>query len=166
MNIKKKSIKNINGLNYFYLESGALDKKKSNIILFLHGFPELSYSYRYLMKYFSREGYFCIAPDQRGYGNTKLERGSKDKVINYSIFNLTKDIYCFLKALKISKVNLVGHDFGVYVACYFSLFYPNLVQSIVTMSMPFSVLSSNKQKFNIFKVNKALKKLKPPRKHY
>ena len=43
---------------------------EGKVILFLHGFPELSYSYRYLLKNFSNEGYYCIAPDQRGYGKT------------------------------------------------------------------------------------------------
>ena len=54
MKIKKKIINNINGLNYFYLQSGIINKNKSNVILFLHGFPELSFSYRYLMTYFSK----------------------------------------------------------------------------------------------------------------
>ena len=48
------------------------------------------------MDYFSKDGYFCIAPDQRGYGNTKIIDNNKDKVSNYSILNLTKDIYFFL----------------------------------------------------------------------
>ena len=74
MKVKGKFAKNVNGLKYFYLQSGNLNKKKSNTILFLHGFPELSYSFRYLMEYFSKVGYFCIAPDQRGYGNTKLTK--------------------------------------------------------------------------------------------
>ena len=166
MQVKRKIVKNINGLNYFYLQSGILNKKKSNVILFLHGFPELSYSYRYLMKYFSKEGYFCIAPDQRGYGNTKLIKSSKDKSNNYSIFNLTKDIYCFLNALKIYKVNLVGHDFGSYVTCYFSLIYPNFIKSVVIMSMPFSGPKNKKNHFDIKKINKNLGTLNPARKHY
>ena len=68
MKIKKKLLKILMVLNYFYLQSGVLNKKKSNVILFLHGFPELSYSYRYINEIFCKEGYFCIAPDQRGYG--------------------------------------------------------------------------------------------------
>ena len=71
------------------------------------------------MDYFSKDGYFCITPDQRGYGNTKLIENKKDKVSNYSILNLTKDIYYFLNKLGISKINIVGHDFGSYVASYF-----------------------------------------------
>ena len=166
MKIQKKIINNINGLNYFYLQTGMINKKKSNVILFLHGFPELSYSYRYLMDYFSKDGYFCITPDQRGYGNTKLIENKKDKVSNYSILNLTKDIYYFLNKLGISKINIVGHDFGSYVASYFSLLYPKLINTLVIMSMPFAGPKNKKNKFDIKKINKKLKELLPSRKHY
>ena len=166
MKIKRKFAKNVNGLKYFYLQSGYLNKEKSNTILFLHGFPELSYSFRYLMEYFTKEGYFCIAPDQRGYGYTKLKKNKKDKVTNYSILNLTKDIFCFLKELQISKVNIVGHDFGSYITCYFSLLYPNFIKSVVTMSMPFSGTKNKKYNFDIKKINEGLKALKPSKKHY
>ena len=74
MKIRKKIIQNINGLNYFFLESGNLNAEKSNAIVFLHGFPELSYSYRYLLKNFAEDGYYCIAPDQRGYGRTSQRK--------------------------------------------------------------------------------------------
>ena len=166
MKIKRKIIKNINGLNYFILETGKINKKKSNVILFLHGFPELSYSYRYLLKYFAKAGYYCIAPDQRGYGNTKQNNISKDIASNYSIFNLTKDIYSLLSKLAIMKVSIVGHDFGSYIAGYFSVLYPNFVKSVVIMSMPFGGVANNKINFDIRKINKNLNSLNPAKKHY
>jgi len=166
MKIKKKLINNINGLNYFILEAGKINKKKSNVILFLHGFPELSYSYRYLLRYFAKAGFYCIAPDQRGYGNTKQNNISKDIAYNYTIFNLTKDIYVLLSKLAIMKVNIVGHDFGSYIASYFSVFYPSFIKSIVIMSMPFGGVANNKINFDIRKINKNLNSLKPSKKHY
>ena len=166
MKIKKKFVKNINGLNYFYLESGKINEIKSNVILFLHGFPELSYSFRYLLKSFSDEGYYCIAPDQRGYGKTKFIYPEKRNAANYSIFNLTNDIYLLLIKLGIKKINLVGHDFGSYVASYFCLFYPKIAKSLVLMSMPFGGVASEKTVFDTLQANKSLRLLKPPRKHY
>ena len=38
MKITKKIINNINGLNYFYLQTGMINKKKSNVILFFMAF--------------------------------------------------------------------------------------------------------------------------------
>ena len=101
------------------------------------------------MHYFSKDGYFCIAPDQRGYGNTKLIDNKKDKISNYSILNLTKDIYCFIKKLGVTKINVVGHDFGSYVASYFSMLYPKFINTLVIMSMPFSGTKNNKNKFSV-----------------
>ena len=48
--------------------------KKSNkdypIALLLHGFPELSFSWRKIIPQLSNAGFRVIAPDQRGYGKT------------------------------------------------------------------------------------------------
>ena len=109
MKIKKKTLKEINGLNIFFLECGKRSHKKTDIILFLHGFPELSYSFRHLMLLFAKKGYYCVAPDQRGYGKTTLSKNFKDKIINYSIFNLTKDIYGLIVKLGFKKVNIVKY---------------------------------------------------------
>ncbi len=166
MKIRKKIVQNINGLNYFFLESGNLNAEKSNAIFFLHGFPELSYSYRHLLKNFAEEGYYCIAPDQRGYGRTSQRKNSKDLVSNYSIFNLTKDIFFLLCRLRLKKINLVGHDFGSYVVGYFCLLYPTYVKSIVIMSMPFGGAVQKKTSFNIKKIDNELRSLKDPKKHY
>ena len=166
MEIKNKIIQNVNGLDISILESGNINKNKNNVILFLHGFPELSYSYRYLLKFFSKAGYYCVAPDQRGYGNTKLTKAKRDIVSNYSITNLTKDLYSLINKFQIKKINIVGHDFGSYVAGYFAIFYPDRVKSIVMMSMPFSGTFSKNSQFDLRKINTNLRLLKPPKKHY
>ena len=71
---------------------------------------------------------------------------NKEKLINYSIFNLTKDILVFLKKLKIFKIHIVGHDFGAYVAGYFSILHPNYIKSLTIMSMPFEGVIKKKEK--------------------
>ena len=166
MKIKKKTLKEINGLNIFFLECGKRSHKKTDIILFLHGFPELSYSFRHLMLLFAKKGYYCVAPDQRGYGETTLSKNFKDKIINYSIFNLTKDIHDLIVKLGFKKVNIVGHDFGSYVAGYFSILYPQLTKSLSLMSMPFEGTPSQKTRFDHKLINKKLNIIKPARKHY
>ena len=64
------------------------------------------------------------------------------------------------------KINIIGHDFGSYVAGYFAIFYPDSVKSIVMMSMPFSGTFSKNSQFDIRKINTNLRLLKPPKKHY
>ena len=110
--IKSRIIKNVNGLNIRILENNV-KKKSRNIILLLHGFPEISYSYRYIMLLFEKVGYYCIAPDQRGYGKTKSI--GKETLNAFSVLNLAKDMSCLMEKLNINKFHLIGHDFGAYV---------------------------------------------------
>ncbi len=161
--IKSRKIKNVNGLD-IYIKETKVQKKNSNIILLLHGFPELSYSYRHIMIMLAKSGYYCIAPDQRGYGKTISKE--KSKVSSFSIFNLTKDIYLLSQKLRIDKFHLVGHDFGSYVSSYFALLYPDKLLSITLMSMPFSGPPDIKNIDKLFLLNKSLSILEPKRKHY
>ncbi|PNX66404.1 epoxide hydrolase, partial [Trifolium pratense] len=40
------------------------------VVLFLHGFPELWYSWRHQILALSSLGYRAVAPDLRGFGDT------------------------------------------------------------------------------------------------
>lgn len=57
-------------------------------MLFVHGFPECWYSWRYQMREFSKN-YWCVAYDQRGYGESDKPKG----YLNYQIDNMADDIY-------------------------------------------------------------------------
>ncbi len=134
----------------------------------MHGFPELSYSFRHLMNDLANQGFYCIAPDQRGYGKTTYISAKEKLLSKFSVLNLTKDIFFLLQSLNVKKVNIIGHDFGSYISCYFSLLYPQMVNSLVIMSMPFGgpVSKKNIGRYDINEINKSLLKLSPRRKHY
>ena len=53
----------------FYLSAGKENNKK---IYFIHGWPELSISWRHQLAFFSELGFYAIAPDMRGYGQSSL----------------------------------------------------------------------------------------------
>ena len=95
--IKSRVIKNVNGLDLYILENNVKVKKK-NVILLLHGFPEISFSYRYIMLLFEKAGYYCIAPDQRGYGQTKSK--VKETLNSFSVLNLAKRYVLFNGKIK------------------------------------------------------------------
>ena len=161
--LKSRILNNINGLNIHILENNA-KIKKDNIVLLLHGFPEISFSYRYLMVLFEKVGYYCIAPDQRGYGLTKSL--TNENLNSFSVLNLTKDISLLTDKLKIKNYHLVGHDFGAYISSYMCLLYPKKISSLTLMSMPFSGPPLLKNIDNLFNINKKLSFLKPKKKHY
>jgi pimeloyl-ACP methyl ester carboxylesterase len=49
----------------FYLACGAAD---APLIIFSHGWPELSISWSHQLPVFAALGFRAIAPDMRGYG--------------------------------------------------------------------------------------------------
>ena len=51
----------------FYLECGPAD---GPLLVFLHGWPELSISWRHQLPCFAAMGFRCVAPDMRGYGRS------------------------------------------------------------------------------------------------
>ena len=161
--MKSRIIKNVNGLNINILEN-SIKKKADNVILLLHGFPEISFSYRYLMLLFERENYYCIAPDQRGYGKTYSL--FKENFDTYSVLNLAKDISSLIDRLNIKKFHLIGHDFGAYIASYLCLLYPKNISSVTLMSMPFSGPPKKTNINKLFNLNKKLAMLSPKKKHY
>ena len=161
--IKSKIIKNVNGLNIHILENNV-KKKSKNVILLLHGFPEISFSYRYIMLLFEKAGYYCIAPDQRGYGQTKSK--GKETQNSFSVLNLAKDIYCLMEKLNINQYHLIGHDFGAYISSYLCLLYKKNILSLTLMSMPFPGPPMLKNINKLLEMNKKLALLEPKRKHY
>ena len=66
--IRSRQIDIATGLNMHVLEAGEAAGRP--VVLLLHGFPELAYSWRKIMKPLADAGYHVVAPDQRGYGRT------------------------------------------------------------------------------------------------
>src|SRR5438105_15395821 len=65
--IRSRVVANVNGLNVHILEVG-FESAGRPLVLLLHGFPELAYSWRKVMLPLAAAGFHVIAPDQRGYG--------------------------------------------------------------------------------------------------
>jgi pimeloyl-ACP methyl ester carboxylesterase len=90
-----------NGLQFHVVAAGPADAPP---ILFLHGFPEGSLSWREVMQALSE--YRVYAPDLRGYPGTESTRSG------YDVITLTDDIRGLIEALKLSRPVLVSHDWG------------------------------------------------------
>ncbi|TXG63396.1 hypothetical protein EZV62_010390 [Acer yangbiense] len=117
-----------NGINMHVASIGT-----GPVVLLLHGFPELWYSWRHQLIYLSSRGYRTIAPDLRGYGDTD----APPSVTSYTAFHIVGDLVGLLDKLGIEQVFLVGHDWGAMVAWYFCMFRPVRVKTLVNLSVPF-----------------------------
>ncbi|KAL0579009.1 hypothetical protein V5O48_003004 [Marasmius crinis-equi] len=172
------------------------ERSKPPLIILLHGFPELAYSWRRIILPLSEAGYHVVAPDQRGYGRTTVvdeSRGGLAEVVNdrvsfeddlspYRMINLVKDVVSLVYALEHeSAAAVVGHDFGSLVAGYCALIRPDVFRSVVMMSAPFPGAPSSPATPGSNRINRGggpslgdmaallrqqLAALDPPRKHY
>jgi pimeloyl-ACP methyl ester carboxylesterase len=135
--IRSRFVSDVNGLNMHVLEAGSLDRP---LLLLLHGFPELAYSWRKVMLPLAEAGYRVVAPDQRGYGRTADGATEYDVDLEpYGMLNLTRDALALVRALGYEAVAaVVGHDFGASVAAYCALIRPDVFRKVAIMSAPFS----------------------------
>jgi pimeloyl-ACP methyl ester carboxylesterase len=129
-----------NGINMHIASIGT-----GPVILFLHGFPELWYSWRHQLLSLSSLGYRCIAPDLRGYGDTDAPKNVRE----YTIFHIVGDLVGLIDSLGIDKVFLVGHDWGSTVAWYFCLLRPDRIKALVNMSVVFQPRNPHKSSVQI-----------------
>ncbi|MEM7778277.1 MAG: alpha/beta fold hydrolase, partial [Pseudomonadota bacterium] len=89
--LRAHHVVNNNGLVMHVLGAGA-DASDTPVLLLLHGFPELAYSWRKVMVPLAEAGFRVIAPDQRGYGRTVGWTNAFDcDLAEYRILNLVRD---------------------------------------------------------------------------
>ncbi|KAL0442803.1 UNVERIFIED_CONTAM: Bifunctional epoxide hydrolase 2 [Sesamum latifolium] len=120
----------VNGLKLHVAEvgSGSLPA-----VVFLHGFPEIWYSWRHQMIAVAKAGYRAIAPDYRGYGQSDPPPDPEKATFS----DFLADLLALLDALSIPKVFLIGKDFGARIAYIFSLVHSGRVSGIITLGVPF-----------------------------
>src|ERR1700724_724359 len=92
-----------NGIRLHVTEQGT-----GPAILFAHGFPDTSYTWRKQMKAVAEAGYRAIAPDMRGYGRSSA---LADATL-YTPFQTGGDLVGLLDALQVPQAIIGGHDWG------------------------------------------------------
>jgi pimeloyl-ACP methyl ester carboxylesterase len=166
-------VEGVNGLRMHVLEAGEPGRP---LVLLLHGFPELAYSWRKVMRPLADAGFHVVAPDLRGYGRTTGWSDAYDQDLRpFSMLALARDVVALVRALGASQVStLVGHDFGSPLAGWCALARPDLFRSLVLMSAPFtgapSLLGGPEAEAAFVAQNAQLDRdlaaLPRPRKHY
>jgi pimeloyl-ACP methyl ester carboxylesterase len=117
----------VNGLRMHILDEGS-----GPLVLLLHGFPELSSTWRHQLRALAAAGYRAVAPDQRGYGLTDCP----EREDAYTIFHLVGDVIGLLDALGEARAVVVGHDWGAPVAWNTALLRPDRVRAVAGLSAP------------------------------
>lgn len=169
--IRGRFVDGVNGLRMHLLEAGY-DAGDRPVVLLLHGFPELAYSWRKVMVPLAEAGYHVIAPDMRGYGRTCPGPVDYDADLRpFNQLNRTRDKVALLAVLGIEKAAaVVGHDYGASVAAYCAIIRPDLFGKVALMSAPFSgpptFAASAEATVSSPDIHSDLAALDRPRKHY
>ncbi|MDP9095294.1 MAG: alpha/beta hydrolase, partial [Pseudomonadota bacterium] len=130
--VRSRFLERVNGLRVHILEAGD---PRGPMLLLLHGFPEIAYSWRRLMPGLAAAGYYVVAPDARGYGRTTGSALGYDVDLwEFGVLNLVRDAACIVAALGRTHVDLVaGHDYGAGTAAAAALIRPDLFRSLALM---------------------------------
>lgn len=116
-----------NGLDMAVYEQG-----QGAPVVFLHGFPELAYSWRHQLPALAHAGYRAIAPEQRGYGLTTAPA----TVADYRMSELIADVHGLLDALELESAAFVGHDWGALVLWQMAMLAPERIEKLAILNIP------------------------------
>jgi pimeloyl-ACP methyl ester carboxylesterase len=173
--IRSRFVSDINGLNMHVLEAG-FEAAGRPLVLLLHGFPEIAYSWRRVMLPLAAAGFHVVAPDQRGYGRTTGWDADYDgDLAQFRLLNAVRDALGLVASLGYRSVAaVVGHDFGASVAAWCAVVRPDVFRSVALMSAPFA--GPPELSFDTGRnppppltgpsIHEALAALARPRKHY
>jgi pimeloyl-ACP methyl ester carboxylesterase len=103
------------------------------LVMLLHGWPEIWYSWRHQLLALASAGYPVCAPDLRGFGETDAPVNVQD----YEVSVVCLDVLEIAKHFGFTSIVAIGHDFGSYLAWHLALLHPEQVVAVCGMSVPF-----------------------------
>ena len=119
-----------NGIRLAYFEAG---ERRGPPVVFLHGFPELAFSWRHQLRALAAAGRWAVAPDQRGYGLSD----APEAVEAYDMEQLTADLVGLLDHLRVEKAIWCGHDWGGLIGWQMPLRWPDRTAGVIGLNTPF-----------------------------
>lgn len=122
-----------NGHVTHYLTAGP---ENGPLIIFVHGWPELSISWRHQLPVLAGLGFHAIAPDLRGYGHSSVYEHHED----YAQEHVVADMIGLLDAFGHERSIWVGHDWGSPVVWNIASHHPNRCHGVANLCVPFATL--------------------------
>jgi pimeloyl-ACP methyl ester carboxylesterase len=114
----------------FYLSCGS---KTATPIIFVHGWPELSFSWRNQLPVFAGLGFHAIAPDMRGYGRSSVPTHHAD----YAVEHIVTDMIELLDHLGADKAVWVGHDWGAQIVWSIAQHHADRCHGVANLCVPY-----------------------------
>jgi pimeloyl-ACP methyl ester carboxylesterase len=117
----------------FYLAAGPED---GPLVIFVHGWPELSLSWRHQLPAMGALGFRAVAPDLRGYGASSSYQRHED----YAQELVVKDMLALLSALGRERAVWVGHDWGCPTVWNIASHHPEACHAVANLCVPYFTL--------------------------
>ena len=109
----------VHGVTLYVAEAG-----RGDAVLLLHGYPQSGEVWRAVAPELAKT-HRVIIPDLRGMG---LSEAAPD---GYDLANVTEDIHQLVASLGISRIKLVGHDWGAAVGAVYAMRYRSEVTRFI-----------------------------------
>jgi pimeloyl-ACP methyl ester carboxylesterase len=113
-----------------YLACGAED---GPLLVFCHGWPELSRSWRHQLPAFAALGFRCVAPDMRGYGRSSTYARHED----FAQELIVQDMLELLASLGRDKAVWIGHDWGSPVVWNIAAHHADKTVGVASLCVPY-----------------------------
>ncbi len=114
-----------------YLDAGPKD---GPLIIFTHGWPELSLSWRHQLQFFAAMGLHAVAPDMRGYGRSSIYARHQE----YAQALIIEDMLELIDSLGQERAVWVGHDWGSPVAWNMASHHPDRCVAVASLCVPYA----------------------------
>lgn len=102
------------------------------VLLLIHGWPEMAYSWTHQIEAFAKAGYRVVAMDMRGFGNSDAPKG----VAHYGIAQIVGDVEAVLDDIAAKQVVLVGHDWGGIIVWHAARMLQDRVSHVISLCTP------------------------------
>lgn len=117
-----------NGIDFEVYEAGEGER----LALLLHGFPQHAIMWRHQIAPLVAKGYRVWAVNQRGYGDTTRPA----EVAAYGLATLAQDVAALIDASGATRVSLVAHDWGGFVAWAFAAWRLRPIEKLAFLNIP------------------------------
>jgi len=121
------------GHTTFYLAAGPED---APLLIFVHGWPELSLSWSHQLPALAEFGFRCVAPDMRGYGRSSVY----DRHEDYAQELIVADMVGLLEQLGSERAVWVGHDWGSPTVWNIASHHPERCVAVANLCVPYRTL--------------------------
>ncbi|MEM7099053.1 MAG: alpha/beta hydrolase [Pseudomonadota bacterium] len=120
-----------------YLQCGTTNIAAPAMV-FIHGWPELGWSWRHQLPFFAEAGFRTYAPDMRGYGHSSTYN-SHDA---YAQQEVVADMLEFLDHIEADRAILVGHDWGSPTVWSLGRHHPERCLGLANLCVPYNTLEN------------------------